>query len=229
MVANSASPQPLPAVWVQARQHAWESGSSWVARGLVEWLMAGEASAKWLRQNAEIVVIPIMDVDNVVSGHGGKEEEPRDHNRDWDDNPVFPEVAAAQRHLQQWATQGRLDFFIDLHNPAPNDPQPFFFCGPPDLLSDRGRDNRALFLDIAHQHIREPLAVEPNPRITGPSYHPLWRKISGQWVTDHGNDFTVAACLETSWNTPHSTTQGYRAVGQQLGAAIAEYLQRRKR
>jgi hypothetical protein len=217
-----------PGVWIQARQHAWESGASWVARGLVEWLIAGEDSARWLTQNAEIVIVPIMDVDNVATGNGGKEEEPRDHNRDWDNVPVFPEVAAAQQCLRSWSAEDRLDFFIDLHNPAPNDPRPFFFAGPPELLSDLARDNRFLFLEVAQKHINGPLAVEPAPRITGPSYHPLWRQISGQWVTDHGNEHTVAICLETSWNTPQSTTEGYCAVGRQLGETIAEYLRRRK-
>ena len=104
-----------PAVWIQARQHAWESGSSWVARGLVEWLMTREGAARWLAEHAELVVVPIMDVDNVVTGNGGKEENPRDHNRDWDEAPVFPEVAAAQRQFVKWAEQGRMDFF---HRPA---------------------------------------------------------------------------------------------------------------
>lgn len=219
---------PRAGVWIQARQHAWESGSSWVARGLVEWLASQDEYARWLIEHAEIVVVPIMDVDNVITGNGGKEENPRDHNRDWDRQPVFPEVAAAQVHLQSWAKEGRLDLFVDLHNPGPSDARPFFFCGPPELLSDAGRDNRALFLAIAHKQINGPLPVESSPRITGPSYHPLWRQISGQWVNEHGNDHTMAVCLETSWNTPHSTTSGYRAVGRQLGLAIAEYIKRRR-
>lgn len=227
--AAEGSPSNRPAVWIQARQHAWETGSSWVARGFVEWLAAKNESARWLLENAEIVVVPIMDVDNVVTGNGGKEENPRDHNRDWDQAPVFPEVAAAQQQLQDWAQQGRLDFFIDLHNPAPRDLRPFFFCGPPELVSDQSRNNRALFLEIAKKQINGPLPIEPTPRITGPSYHPLWKQISGQWVTDHASDHTVAICLETPWNTPHSTTAGYRTIGHQLGEALSEYLQRRKR
>jgi hypothetical protein len=30
--------QKKSGVWIQARQHAWESGSSWVAQGFVDWL-----------------------------------------------------------------------------------------------------------------------------------------------------------------------------------------------
>ena len=38
-----------PTVWIHARQHAWESGSSWVARGLGEWLVSDDERARSLR------------------------------------------------------------------------------------------------------------------------------------------------------------------------------------
>jgi hypothetical protein len=163
-----------------------------------------------------------MDVDNVATGNGGKEANPRDHNRDWDAKPVYPEVEAAQKRLRQIAEEGRLSFFIDLHNPAAGDKRPFFFTGPPEFLTPAGRERRDRFVEIAVQRISDPLALLETPRITGPSYHPLWKQISGQWVNANGNPDTVAICLETSWNTPHSTTEGYRTVGRQLGLSIAE-------
>jgi hypothetical protein len=218
-----------PAIWIQARQHAWESGSSWVCRGFVDWLSEQSETARWLVDNVELVIVPIMDVDNVTTGNGGKEANPRDHNRDWDSTPVYPEVVAAQRQLLGWSLEQRLDLFVDLHNPAPGDAKPFFFCGPPELLSDVGRNNRALFLGLAQKYINGPLPIEPSPRLTGPSYHPLWKQISGQWVNEHGNSHTNAICLETSWNTPNSNVDGYRQVGKQLGETIAEYMQRRQR
>lgn len=212
------------AIWIQARQHAWESGSSWVARGLVEWLVSEDADAKRLRARSDVFVVPIMDVDNVATGDGGKEAIPRDHNRDWDQQPVYPEVAAAQSRLTKLTAEGRLRLFVDLHNPAPADKRPFFFVGPPEMLSEVTRAHRERFIKTAARHINDPLPLLETPRITGPGYHPLWRQISGQWVNDHGLPQTVAVCLETSWNTPHSTTEGYRTVGKQLGQAIAEYV-----
>jgi hypothetical protein len=214
-------------VWIHARQHAWESGGSWVARGFAEWLVSADDDARWLRANAEVIVVPIMDVDNAATGNGGKEAAPRDHNRDWDDKPVYPEVAAAQRRLREWKDAGRLDVFIDLHNPGPADLGPFFFMGPEELLTEVGRENRADFLSCARNRISGPLELQEKPRITGPGYHPLWKQISGQWVTANGNPHTLAACLETSWNTPHSTQENYRTVGRQLGLAVADYLRRR--
>ncbi len=226
-IGSTATSGAVPAVWIQARQHAWESGASWVARGLVEWLTSTDADAIWLRQNAELFVVPIMDVDNVVTGNGGKEEHPRDHNRDWDDSPVYPEVAAAQQRLRGFIEAGRLALFIDLHNPGPSDLRPFFFTSSPELLGERAAQNQADFLALAAQHIDGPLPAEPTPRTTGPKYHPLWRQISNAWVNTHANPHTVAVCLETSWNTPHSTTEGYRTVGRQLGRTVLEYLRKR--
>lgn len=222
-VSEATGAKPF-GLWVGARQHAWESGGSWVGRGFTEWLVSDDAEAAWLRKHAEVFIVPIMDVDNVATGNGGKEADPHDHNRDWTDKPVYPEVAAVQERLRQLAKEDRLDLFVDLHNPALNDLRPFFFCGPPELLSQTSRANRETFLKLAREHINGPLVLEDKPRITGPSYHPLWRQISGQWVTDHGNTHTIAVCLETSWNTPHSTTTGYHTVGRQLGLAIAAYL-----
>ncbi len=221
-----ATKEGLRGVWIHARQHAWESGASWVARGLTEWITSSDADPQWLREHAELVIVPIMDVDNVATGNGGKEAAPRDHNRDWDDQPIHPEVTAAQKQLRGWSKEGRLDVFVDLHNPGASDSRPFFFAGPEELLTDAGRKNRAAFVEIAARRISDPLPLESKVRLTGPTYHPLWKQISGQWVTANGNPHTMAICLETAWNNPQSTTTGYMAVGRQLGQTITEYLRR---
>ena len=62
------------------------------------------------------------------------------------------------------------------------------------------------------------------PKITGANYHPLWREISANWVCMNGNLHTVSLCLETIWNSPRSTTEGYRTVGANLAASVREYL-----
>ncbi len=222
-VTEATTPKP-PGIWVQARQHAWESGACWVARGFTEWLVSEDADAKWLRGHAEVFIVPIMDVDNAATGNGGKEANPRDHNRDWDEQPVYPEVAAAQARLRALAKEQRLAVFLDLHNPGPGESRPYFFFGPAEFLTEAGRVNRTNFLAAAKSRITAPLLLDDKQHITGPSYHPLWRQISAQWVTANGNPHTLATCLETVWNTPHSTTEGYRTVGRQLGQAVADFL-----
>jgi hypothetical protein len=62
------------------------------------------------------------------------------------------------------------------------------------------------------------------PKVTGSAYHPLWKQISANWVSMHGNPHTVSLCLETIWNSKYSTTEGYRSVGASLAATVRDYL-----
>jgi hypothetical protein len=211
-------------VWVEARQHAWEAGSSWVCQGFAEWLLGGDPDAAWLRQHAEIFIVPIMDVDNTATGNGGKEGLPHDHNRDWMEKPNWNEVAAAQSHIRQLTREERMDVFLDLHNPGPSDKKAFFYALPADLVKEPMLTQRDRFIEFATSSIREVFPMLDAPKPDGPKYHPLWRQMSGTWVSMNANPHTVAVCLETSWNTPQSTIEGYKAVGAQLGKAVRTYL-----
>lgn len=216
-------------VWVQARQHAWESGSSWVAQGFGEWLLSDDSDAAWLRQHAEIFLVPIMDVDNTATGNGGKDALPQDHNRDWSPQPHWNEVRAAQKMVGGLIDEGRMDVFLDLHNPAPGDPT-FFYILESSALKEPMIGLRDRFIDLAYARISKikPLVPMSNkPKTTGPSYHPLWRQISANWVSMNGNPHTVSLCLETIWNYKNSNADGYRAVGANLAAAVREYLAER--
>lgn len=211
-------------VWVQARQHAWESGSSWVCRGFVEWLMSADPYAQRLRDVATITIVPVMDVDNVVVGAGGKNQEPHDHNRDWSDEPHWPAVRAAMRELLQMDAAEQLDVFVDLHNPDAGAARPFFFLPPAEILTDRRQRNLDRFLASTRVEMTGPLPFVGEVRESGAGYDPAWRQISKNWVTLHSRDHVIAVTLETAWNTPSSNTEGYRAVGRQLGLAIERYL-----
>jgi hypothetical protein len=216
-------------VWVQARQHAWESGSSWVAQGFGEWLLSEDADAAWLRQHAEIFLVPIMDIDNTATGNGGKDARPQDHNRDWSPQPHWNEVAAAQRMVSGLIRESRMDVFLDLHNPAPGDPT-FFYILESSALKEPMIGLRDRFIELAYSRIskiRPLIPMSSKPKTTGPNYHPLWRQISANWVSMNGNPHTVSLCLETIWNYKNSTTDGYRAVGANLAAAVREYLAER--
>lgn len=216
-------------VWVQARQHAWESGGSWVCRGFAEWLAGKDEAALWMREHAEVFIVPIMDIDHVATGDGGKEALPQDHNRDWSDAPHWPEVAAAQRRLTTLATEHRLDVFLDLHDPSATDLGSYFYTGEDSLLTAVGLQRRERFLALAREHFTGPIPYDPKTRASGAGYHPLWRQISNNWVAVHGHPHTLSLCLETAWNTPASTSEGYLTTGRQLAAALAAYLRENPR
>lgn len=237
-LARSLNGRPVPAlrvvcgekpaeerrvVWVQARQHAWECGSSWVARGFVEWLMGENAMAGWLREHAEIVFVPVMDVDNVATGNGGKNQIPHDHNRDWSDDPIYPPVREAQEMLKQYARADRLDVYVDLHNPGQNK-KAFFMTPPFELMDQKTREAFKRFADICSGYIRTPIPFNEKPHEMGAGYDNRWKEISNIWVVRNTREGVVGLTLEIPWNTPASTTRGYMTVGRQLGMGIAGYL-----
>ena len=223
-VEDENLPKDLFGIWIQARQHAWESGSSWVAKGLVDWLVSDDELAKELRQKALIHVVPIMDIDNVLRGAGGKNQKPQDHNRDWTDKPHWRAVFAAQQAIKKQNEAGLFDLFIDLHNPGADSRYPYFYVPPKDLLSKTGQRNLASFLKATREQMIGPLKFAGRTIESGKSYDPrAWSAISKNWVANHTADHVVAATLETAWNTPDSTTAGYEQVGRELGKAMTLY------
>lgn len=212
-------------IWVQARQHAWESGSSWVCQGFMEWLVSDDERARTLRSKSLLTVIPIMDIDNVAIGAGGKGQKPQDHNRDWSDEPHWASVAAAQREIRNMNEAHGCDLFIDLHNPGANTKNPYFYITPRNVLSEVGNRNLDRFLRDVKQDMTGPLAFRGKTIESGAAYDKaLWKRISKNWVVLNCRQHVVAVTLETAWNTPHGTTEGYLTVGRQLGLAIERYL-----
>lgn len=214
-------------VWVQARQHAWEAGSSWVGRGFAEWLASNDPAAVQVRRSAVVYYVPIMDVDNVAIGAGGKEAVPRDHNRDWDEKPHYPEVAAAQTRIRELSSRGRFDVFIDLHNPGGSERRPYFF-GPLNLdkLPPIQQQNHARWLAFTRSTISGPLPLEPRYKFATYVRTDEERdRMSANWVRNNTAPHVLSTTLETVWNTPHSNQQGYMQVGAQLGAALSRYLE----
>ncbi len=212
-------------VWVQARQHAWESGGSWVGRGFIEWAVSDHPQAVALRKQADIYFVPIMDIDNVATGNGGKNQVPHDHNRDWSEHPRWNAVQAAIKSLKQLDQQNRLVMFVDLHNPGANSKQPYFYIAPPELDTERRMALQDAFISVCREEMREPLKLDRSTPSTGPKYDKRWKEISSNWVRSETREHVVGITLETCWNTPHSNPQGYMTVGRQLGRGIARYLQ----
>jgi len=220
-----APQQPLFGLWVQARQHAWEAGASWVCHGFVQWVLSDDPRAASLRKAAIIHVTPVMDTDSVAVGAGGKNQKPQDHNRDWSEKPHWPAVAAAMQKIKQANAASQFDLFIDLHNPAAGDKQPYFYITPRNLLSETGRRNLNRFLAAARQDITGPLKFAGKVQESGPGYDPAWRNISKNWVSFNTSEHVTAVTLETPWNTPASTIDGYSTTGRQLGQAVQRFFQ----
>jgi len=107
-------------IWIQARQHAFESHGSWVAEGSAQWLASDAPAAASLLKRAIVYVIPIMDVDSVFEGAAGKDQKPVDFNRCWSDSEDIKRwnaVDAVIKKLDVETKTNPLAFFLDLHDP----------------------------------------------------------------------------------------------------------------
>jgi hypothetical protein len=106
-------------VWLIARQHAWETGTSWAADGAVRWLLSDDAKAAQLRRAAEFKVMPVFDPDGVAAGSVRFNLNGYDNNRNWDavDPKTMPEIDAVRRAVFTWLDAGRpIHILLAMHN-----------------------------------------------------------------------------------------------------------------
>jgi len=181
-------------VWLMARQHAWETGTSWVIDGAVRFLVSDSPEAAKLRRAVVWKIFPMADPDGVVNGQVRFNANGYDVNRNWDtaDARVVPEIAAMKKSMFDWIDSGRrIDLFLALHNqeagdyiegPAGAVAQRFFDAldktasfqasgGPRDSFGkgavDKGRMtvNQALFQERKIQAFLMELGVERNAKL----------------------------------------------------------------
>ena len=107
-------------VFVRARAHPWESGSSWVAEGLIERLLKDDPQAKLFLDRYALYVLPMANKDGVARGMTRFNLLGKDLNRNWDapaDADVAPENAALERWLEQMIAAGQKpQLALELHN-----------------------------------------------------------------------------------------------------------------
>lgn len=116
LLSNPGRKAPY-AVALTARHHCCEMMGSYVLEGIIQGVLAEDERGKWLRDNVDFFIVPFSDFDGVEDGDQGKNRAPHDHNRDYGDDTIYPEVAAIKERLPAWA-DGRPLVFFDIHDPA---------------------------------------------------------------------------------------------------------------
>jgi len=104
-------------IWLMARQHSWESFTSWAAEGFIDHLLS-PAGAK-LRQQATFKILPVADPDGMSHGGVRFNRNGFDLNRNWDvtDAAKMPEITAQRNAIFKWLDSGKpVDLFLSLHN-----------------------------------------------------------------------------------------------------------------
>jgi hypothetical protein len=210
-------------VWVSARQHAWEVGGSWTAQGLIDWLASDDPRAAALRRKARITVVPLVDVDSVEVGRGGKGQRPHDHNRDWTDKPYWRATQAALETLRPLDEAGRLDLYLDLHDPGWNG-NVQFWCHNYPTMGPLRRRNTDSFLAAVTQEFVGPLRFDVKPK----SFFKLTTPTAGIWASTKtregvvGGTFEIGVAPPKGFNEPPPSH--HLRLGQQIGLAVERFL-----
>jgi hypothetical protein len=107
-------------VFLRARAHPWEAGSSWVAHGLIDRLLADDRAVKTFLDRYAVYILPMANKDGVARGSTRFNALGKDLNRDWD-KPADPELAPENAALEGWlqraiAAGNRPHLAIELHN-----------------------------------------------------------------------------------------------------------------
>lgn len=105
-------------VWIIARQHSWEAGTSWVMEGLIRHLLESKDGGDLLKK-IHFQLFPMGDPDGVARGGVRFNTHGHDLNRNWDlvKKSEMPEIHLQKEAIRDWLDQGRsIDLFITLHN-----------------------------------------------------------------------------------------------------------------
>lgn len=70
-------------VWLQARQHAWESGTSYVMEGALRFVTSDDPKAAALRKTTVFRFTPLVDLDGAATGKVRFNANGYDVNRNW--------------------------------------------------------------------------------------------------------------------------------------------------
>ena len=105
-------------VWLMARQHSWEAGTSWVMDSAIRYLLDSAAGEAW-QDRIVFQLIPMGDPDGVARGGVRFNAFGHDLNRNWDYviPEEMPEIDAQKTAITDWLAQGYpIDLFLTLHN-----------------------------------------------------------------------------------------------------------------
>jgi murein tripeptide amidase MpaA len=105
-------------IWLMARQHSWEAGTSWAVEGALRFLLSDDERAAEIRDQCMVKLFPMADPDGVVRGGVRFNKFGYDLNRNWDnvDAKLTPEIYTQRKAILDWVDSGhRLDLFLTIH------------------------------------------------------------------------------------------------------------------
>jgi hypothetical protein len=211
-------------VFVRARAHPWESGSNWVAHGLIQRLLKQDEDARKFLKVFSVSILPMANKDGVARGGTRFNLNGKDLNRNWDapaDPGLAPENAALERWLERAIAAGRGPHFaIELHNDGSGR---LHISRPPVPQLDRHLARMAIFEELLRKHTW----------FTEGSTNAAFRNsgtLGDGWLQRYGIDAVVHE-FNVNWIAglnDHASAAHWMTYGEKLAAVFHGYFVRVK-
>lgn len=129
-VTNFQQPDaPKRVIWLQARQHAWETGTSFQMEGALRFVTSDEPVARRLRDENVFCFVPLINPDSVVRGDVRFNANGFDPNRQWDEVDLrdkrwlerLPEIWYVKKALLAQHARQPIAIGLNLHNTEMNE------------------------------------------------------------------------------------------------------------
>lgn len=129
-VTNFARPEDgKKVVWLQARQHAWECGTSFLVEGALRFVISDDPAAVRLRDQTIFKFVPMINPDSVARGEVRFNVNGFDPNRQWDEVDLRekrwlernPEIWYVKKALLAQHAHKPIDLAVNLHNTEMNE------------------------------------------------------------------------------------------------------------
>ena len=205
--------------------------ASYAVEGMIQAVLADGETGRWLRENVEFLVVPFVDADGVEDGDQGKNRKPRDHNRDYDGESIYPETARLRELVPAWS-QGKLVAAVDLHCP-------WIRGGVNELVYQVGREEPARWAEQqAFGKVLEAARVGPLPYKAGNDvpFGTSWNTAANYKQGMSSSRWAAAlpgVRLATTFELPYANAEGVevnadtaRAFGRDVGNALKAYLEK---
>jgi hypothetical protein len=220
-IGNPAAPYR---VFVRARAHPWESGSSWVAQGLIQRLLKPDEDAKKFLEVFSLYILPMANKDGVARGGTRFNLNGKDLNRNWDapaDPGLVPENAALEKWLEGMIAAGRRPHLaLELHNDGSGR---LHISRPPVPQLNRHLERMSILEELLRRHTW----------FTEGSTDAAFRNsgtLGDGWLQRYGIDATVHEfnCNWVEGLKDYSSAAHWMAYGEKLAAVFHDYFVRVK-
>jgi hypothetical protein len=129
-VTDTARPDDAKKIlWIIARQHPWETGTSFTVEGALRFIVSEDPAARKLRDENIFKFVPMMNPDGVMRGDSRFNVNGYDTNRQWSVVDLrdkqwlrkMPEIWYVKSRILAEHARKPIDFLLNLHNDEANE------------------------------------------------------------------------------------------------------------